>query len=180
MTEHQKVSPGTDSGAVITGTKRQGGDGGQPLGNNVSGEPPIAHGNGVKRDVLLVAFSEDDRMELAASFSAAGWGTHTCAGPPHVPCPLVAAGHPCELRTAADVAVVTIDPDHRLSGGQLPIASCAACGVSPGVIVVQRDMDEVETEGHTAIVGGTSKREVVVKAAESLLAAGMTTTTVAG
>jgi hypothetical protein len=121
------------------------------------------------RDVLLVAFPEDKRLELTAAFAQVGWRTQFCDGPPMVSCPLVAAGHACDERLASDVAVVMIDPDHRLSSGQLPIAFCAGCGVSPGVIVVERDMDEVEIEGPIAIVGGTSRAEVVVAAAEALV-----------
>ena len=127
------------------------------------------NGRSAERDVLLVAFSEEKQQELAAACAEAGWTARVCEGPPTVSCPLVTAGHPCQDRLSSDVAVVMIDPDHRLSSGQLPIAYCAGCGSSPGVIVVQRVMDEMEIEGRIAIVGGTSKAEVVVAAVKALL-----------
>ena len=140
----------------------------EALGHSAPGNGS-PNGRSADRDVLLVAFPEEKRLELSAAFAQAGWRTTFCDGPPEVYCPLVAAGHACEPRTVTDVAVVMIDPDHRLSSGQLPIAFCAGCGSSPGVIVVQRDMDEMEIEGRTAIVGGTSKAEVLVAAAEALV-----------
>jgi len=139
------------------------------LGHSASGKGSTHNGRSAGRDVLLVAFPEEKKLELSAAFAEAGWTTSFCDGPPKVYCPLVAAGRACEPRTATDVAVVMIDPDHRLSSGQLPIAFCAGYGSSPGVIVVQRDMDETEIEGRTAIVGGTSKAEAVVAAATALL-----------
>jgi hypothetical protein len=141
----------------------------ESLGHSASGNGSSHTGRSIDRDVLLVAFPEEKRLELAAVFAEAGWRTTFCEGPPAVYCPLAAAGHACEPRMDADVAVVMIDPDHRLSNGQLPIAFCAGCGSSPGVIVVQRDMDEVEIEGRTAIVGGTSKPEVVFAAVKALI-----------
>jgi hypothetical protein len=128
-----------------------------------------SEGRGVDRAVLFVAFPEQKQLELAAAFERLGWRTVICDGPSAVSCPLVTGGYPCQARTATDVAVVMIDPDHRLSDGQLPIAFCAGCRASPGVIVVQRDMDGVEIEGRIAIVGGTSKAEVVVAAATTLI-----------
>jgi hypothetical protein len=144
-------------------------NGAAALGHFASQGASSENGRSDDRDVLLVAFPEEKLSELAAEFAQAGWSTHFCEGPATVTCPLVAAGHACDMRTAADVAVVTIDPDHRLSSGQLPIAFCAGFGASPGVIVMQRDMDEVEIEGRTAIVGGTSKAQVVVAAAKALI-----------
>jgi hypothetical protein len=171
MTEQHEVEPNDGSDVVIARLEQHGG------GYSMAVEPPAApldlsrpelaetmrrytrddvptpNSRSIERDVLLVAFPEEKRQKLAAAFAQTEWRTHLCEGPPAVVCPLVAAGHACELRTAVDVAVVAIDPDHRLSSGQVPIAFCAGCGVSPGVIVVQRDMDEVEIEGPTAIVG---------------------------
>jgi hypothetical protein len=187
MTEQHEVEPNDASDVVIARLEQHGGD------SSMAVEPPAApldlsrpelaktmrrytsddvctpNTRSIERDVLLVAFPEEKRQKLAAAFAQAEWRTHFCEGPPAVACPLVTAGRACELRTTVDVAVVAIDPDHRLSSGQVPIAFCAGCGASPGVIVVQRDMDEVEIEGPTALVGGTSKPEVVVGAAEALI-----------
>lgn len=118
---------------------------------------------------LIVTQFEGEEISLQQAFELDGWSVSTCSGPAAGSCPLM-RGQKCELREAADIAVVYVDP-MDLSGrlGVLPRLKCAASSSSPGVVALEARLSPPVYEGRVATVGGARGPAVILEATSALL-----------
>ena len=122
-----------------------------------------------ERSALVVQNGMTSGTETKEAFEHAGFAVTECEGPSSGHCPLL-RHEKCELREAADVAVVFVD----LEVGDPHVSSllrirCAADASSPGVVAIDGSIESPRFTRDKAVIGARRGPEALVKTALSLL-----------
>ena len=118
---------------------------------------------------LIVSRRAGEEAPLKESLENEGWFVKTCAGPGAGSCPVM-RGEACDLRKAADAAVVFVDAGEVTSGlGAVHRLRCAADSASPGVVALEDSFEAPCYLGRSATVGSLRGPKAILEAITHLL-----------